>query len=244
MSLPRLVLAPRQLAERTLRLTGPELYHCRSLRLKVGDALLVTDGQGREVQATLVRWERRAVELELGADTDRNPESALRLTLYQGLAQGGKLEWVLQKATELGVSRFVPVATARSQAGRGSGPAPQQKRWEEIVRQAARQCGRVRLPEVAPPMTFAASLQALPEGARGLIFTGDAQTPEAWTEGPAPGEVGLWVGPEGGFTAEELAAAREHGLRVVRLGPRVLRTETAGIAAVVLVQFIWGDLGA
>jgi 16S rRNA (uracil1498-N3)-methyltransferase len=246
MSLPRLVLTPRHLAERSLRLTGPELYHCRSLRLKVGDALLVTDGQGREVQAKLVRWDRRSVELELGADTGRNPESGLRLTLYQGLARGHKLEWVLQKATELGMSRFVPVVTARSQVALPmAGPAPQQRRWEEIVRQAARQCGRTRLPEMNPPLAFSASLADLPAAALGLILTEDPIDP-AWAaggfSGPAPREVGVWIGPEGGFTPEEQLAARQRGLRAVQLGPRVLRTETAGLVAVVLAQFLWGDL--
>lgn len=248
MSLPRLVLTPPQLAERSLRLTGPELYHCRSLRLKIGDALLLTDGQGREVQATVVRWDRRSVELALGADTGRNPESALRLTLYQGLARGAKLEWVLQKTTELGLSRFVPVVTARSQAGPGSGPAPQQKRWEEIVRQAARQCGRTRLPEVSPPVKFSDSLRELPGTALGLILSEDPAA-ASWAaagladSGAAPREAGIWVGPEGGFTPEEQAAALARGLRAVRLGPRVLRTETAGVAAVALAQFLWGDLG-
>jgi 16S rRNA (uracil1498-N3)-methyltransferase len=245
MSLPRLVLTPRQLDERPLRLTGPELFHCRSLRLKVGDTLLVTDGQGREVQAKLVRWDRRSVELELGADTGRNPESGLRLTLYQGLARGHKLEWVLQKATELGLSRFVPVVTARSQVALGSGPAPQQRRWEEIVRQAARQCGRTRLPEMSPPLAFSASLDDLPAAALGLILTEDPLDP-AWAaagfSGPAPREVGVWIGPEGGFTPEEQRAACQRGLRAVQLGPRVLRTETAGLVAVVLAQFLWGDL--
>ncbi|MEW6516947.1 MAG: 16S rRNA (uracil(1498)-N(3))-methyltransferase [candidate division FCPU426 bacterium] len=246
MSLPRLVLTPQQLAERSLRLTGPELHHCRSLRLKVGEALLVTDGQGREVAATLVRWDRRFVEIELGAETGRNAESALSLTLYQGMARGSKLELVLQKATELGLSRFVPVVAARSQGAWAPGPHPQQRRWEEIVRQAARQCGRTRLPEVSPPLTFAASLEDLPAGGLGLILDEDSAAPAlnaTGLVGQAPKTVGLWVGPEGGFAPEELALARQRGLRTLGMGPRILRTETAGIVAVALAQFLWGDLG-
>lgn len=245
MSLPRFMLNARALSRQPVVLTGADARHCRSLRLQVDDPILVSDSVGGEFHARIVRFLKHGVEVRVGEASCHTSESSLTITLYQGFAKGSKLEIVLQKTTELGVTRVVPLLTERSQVKPREDRDQRGKRWQEIIRQAARQSGRTRVPILDSPCTFDRSLEEKADNALGLLFyekADDAEAPLAQL--PPPRAVALWVGPEGGFTPAEITAARQHGLRIAGLGPRILRAETGGIIAVTLAQFLWGDLGA
>ncbi len=222
------------------------------LRLGPGARLVLFDGSGAEWEAELASVEghgrsgRHAATARLVRRRQPAVEPALRLTLYQALLKGEKLEWVLQKGTELGVARFVPMVTERTvRAGHGATPSPERlERWRRIVVEAAEQCGRVLIPAVCPPVPFAAALRR--SGRAILCWEGERVQPfaralaEALRAGGAEAaptaspELGLFIGPEGGFTAGEVEAARAAGVLPASLGPRVLRAETAAIAAATL----------
>jgi len=210
----------------------------RVLRRRPGDGLTLFDGRGREARAVIVEATRRGpvrVRVEAVADVDR--ESPLRIELVQGLARGERMDWVVQKAVELGVDAIHPVWMQRSEARTAAG-AGRVRRWREIVAAACEQSGRTRLPALGEPCPVedlelrAACRLALQPGARGGLA------------GRAPGNaVALAVGPEGGLDERDLDALAGLGFEPVAFGPRVLRTETAGVAAIAALQALYGDLG-
>jgi len=225
---------------------GGELAHrlARVLRLAPGDRVVLADGSGREFEVELTAVSQRSVSAVVVAEAVAPPEPALELVLYQSLIRGQRFELVLEKGTELGVSRFVPLVSERSQVRpeRESGRA---ERWRRIVLEAAEQCGRGRPPTVEPPSSLSEALAAAP-GLRLLPWEGErAQGLRSLLRGPGerPAAVSLFIGPEGGFSQEEVEVARKHGAAVVTLGRRILRSETAGIVAAALVMHELGELG-
>jgi len=247
MTRPRFILTPEQINARPVLLCGSDAHHCHTLRLQVNDQVYIADGRQKEYVARIVRFLKHAVELELLEPTGRDPESFLPITLYQGFVRGSKLDLVIQKTTELGIRRLVPVISTYSQMKSKPEREGRLERWREIARQAVRQSGRIQLPEIALPCTFVQSLSQISKSTVGIILSENPTANKSWKNQLArissPQTVAIWVGPEGGFTAEEIAMARERGIHSVNLGPRILRSETAGIVAVSLAQFIWGDLG-
>jgi 16S rRNA (uracil1498-N3)-methyltransferase len=246
MGAPRFILTPQILSSEPVRLTGPDAKHARVLRLQPGDEVELSDGQGRAWRAQVAHASPQGVELKALQVMDVYTEPSLQVTLYQGMARGDKLELIVQKGTELGLARLVPVLTAHSQM-RLEPDSPKRLRWQEIARQAARQCGRTRVPEIAAPLTFA---QAVAEGRSAdaaVMLCEHAGAEDAWKRRLAAHRtarlVSLYVGPEGGFTPAEIELAQKAGVACVSLGPRILRAETAGLAAVALALFQWGDLG-
>ena len=215
----------------------------RVLRMNAGDVLTVFNGDGYDYAATLVSVGKREVIIRIGEREEVANESPLPLTLAQGVARGEKMDLIVQKATELGVARIVPLFTERSEVKLD--PARAEKRlqhWRAVAASACEQSGRVRVPEVMPALSLqswlenlddndALRLALLPEGtlrARELRF----------------GASGGWlvVGPEGGLGERDIAALREAGFQGLQLGPRILRTETAGLAALAALQALHGDL--
>lgn len=247
----RIVLSETVAAQRPLTLTGSAWqYAARVLRLRVGDVLRISNGQGREWVARIAASERNSFVLDCLEEIVSRTESPLAIHLFAGLTKGAKLEWVVQKTTELGVHRLVPVVCERSQVKPHAERTHKGERWREIARQASRQCGRVQLPEISAPVTFAESLAESGQDGPNLLLDpgktvekncGVFGSPANCPGGP-PRTARIWVGPEGGFTAEEVAAGVAAGLALLGLGPRILRAETACIAAVTLVQWHWGDL--
>ena len=217
----------------------------RVLRLRSGAALTVFDGRGGEYAATLELAGRGAATVEIGEHRVIERESPLRITLLQGLARGERMDWVVQKATELGVQRIVPVATARSvvqlDAERGS---KRTDHWLAVAAAACEQCGRNTLPEIAAPLALEAALrEAAATGLRLALHPDSGESLRNVLEvDPARPEVALLIGPEGGLDEAEIALTMQAGFRVVHLGPRVLRTETAGVAALAALQCLAGDL--
>lgn len=222
---------------------GPAAHLGRVLRLGVGDACVLFNGDGHDHDARVVAAGKRDVSVAIGAARPVANESPLAITLLQGIARGEKMDLILQKATELGVAAVRPLHSQRSEVkldeARG---AKRLAHWQSVVISACEQSGRAVVPHVAPPEPLAAAIRGLPEGGLRLILDPEATetcATLAWSPGT---QVVLAVGPEGGWSPldrEQLAAGGFHG---VRLGPRILRTETAGLAAIAALQARFGDL--
>jgi 16S rRNA (uracil1498-N3)-methyltransferase len=214
----------------------------RVLRARPGEPVVLFDGSGAEFAAEVVTASRRKVEIAVGTRRDVNRESRLELVLLQGICRNERMDWVVRKATELGVAAIRPVQTERSlvklDPARVAGRI---EHWRAIAISACEQCGRNVLPDILPPLPVTAALSAH-KGAAGVLL--DPQAAHGLEKlHPAPGPLCLLVGPEGGLDERERAAARAAGYTGIRLGPRVLRTETAALTGVTLLQARFGDLG-
>ena len=247
MRLPR-VFVEGPLAEgREMALPEQAAQHLLAvLRLRAGAPLVVFDGRGGEHPARLLEAGRGGARIELGAHRAVERESPLAVTLLQGLARGERMDLVVQKATELGVARIVPVAAARSVVQLADARAARRvAHWQAVAVAACEQCGRNRIPEVTAPLPLAEAcrLAATEPATRLWALDAEGGVPLAADPPPPGGRVALLVGPEGGLTEEELEVAALIGFGRVRLGPRVLRTETAGPAALAALQALAGDFG-
>jgi 16S rRNA (uracil1498-N3)-methyltransferase len=220
------------------------LHLTRVLRLDVGAPLTLFDGTGGEYAATLER-DGKKVWARVGAFDAVERESPLDVTLLQGIARGERMDLIVQKATELGVARIVPVFAERSVV---KADAKQRERklghWQAIAVAACEQCGRNRVPAVGEPRGLGDAIGALPEdSARCLLAPDGGETLAAFAERTRGRPVVLLIGPEGGIADNEQQFARANGVVTCRLGPRILRTETAGLAALATLQAIAGDFG-
>ena len=224
----------------------------RVLRLRAGDAVTVFDGRGSEHAARIERAARGAVEIGVGEALETVPEPTLAIDLAQGISRGERMDLVVQKAVELGVRSITPLGSARSVVRLdGERAASRLAHWRAVAAGACEQCGRATVPEIRPIRDLGDWLgDGLGDGrgedaatfARLMLDPQAAHGPGALAA-PADG-VTLLVGPEGGLEPAETRAARAAGFEPVRLGPRVLRTETAAIVAITAVQLLWGDLDA
>ncbi len=220
----------------------------RVLRLAVGRELHVFDGAGNEFEALLIEASRRGARVRLGAAVVAAPASPLRVLMVQALARGEKMDLILQKATELGVSAIQPVSTERSEVRLDAERSGKRlTHWRGVIIGACEQCGRADLPVLHDPMPlrdWLAAYAADAEAAGSLRLFMDpygASLPDALPSEHSQVAV-IVIGPEGGFGAADVAGLQHAGFKPWRLGPRVLRTETAGLAALAVLQSRWGDL--
>ena len=244
MQIPRLYVdSPLAAAGRITLPESAARHVSRVLRLGAGDALTVFDGRGGEYRAMLVRVSRGGVEVEVGAHDPVDRESALAVELGQGLCKGDRMDLVVQKATELGVKTIRPVVCERTVVKLD--PARAERRvahWRAIAVHAAQQSGRTRVPEVADIGDLGAWLAGADAGPA-LVLSPRAGASLSGLPPPAPARpVRLLVGPEGGLSPREVERAGAAGFAGLRLGPRVLRTETAALVALAALQACWGDL--
>ena len=222
--------------------SGPAAHAARVLRVTVGDMLMLFDGEGREAAARVmeVRGGQVLVDAAVADNVDR--ESPLALTLVQGISRGERMDLVVQKATELGVSRLVPVLTERSVVKLDAGQAAKRlQHWQGIVAAACEQSGRTRLPVVESVVSLGVWLArpAAPQEARFLLHPGSGTRVR---DLPALRAATLLIGPEGGLSPAEHHQALAAGFTDLSLGPRILRTETAALAALAALQVTAGDL--
>jgi len=260
--MPRIFIPNIPTKENQISITGEKAkYLTTVLRYKKGEELIVFDGEGNCLRTNILRADRKEVIAEVLERFACDTESPINIILVQGLLKGQKMDMVIQKATELGVKEIIPVITERSQ------PRETRKvaRWRKIAEEASRQSGRSMIPLVYEPKEFNQFLVQLNQLRRngetekgrhgrmyGFIFweEGGISLKEAVpkislshirrvTDSP----IYLVIGPEGGFTKEEIAIAKEKGFIVTTLGKRILRAETAAISAITIVQFLLGDLG-
>jgi 16S rRNA (uracil1498-N3)-methyltransferase len=242
MSAPRFHVAVALTPGARLALPESAAHHAaRVLRLRVGDRVTLFDGRGGEYAATITAVDRRAVEVELGAARAIERESPLAVTLVQAVSSGERMDLTIQKAVELGVAGIQPVTSERSVV-RLAGERAERRaaHWQQIAISACEQCGRNRVPEVRPLAPLAAWLATSPPAAQRWLLWPEAGT--GLRDLPRPeAAIELLVGPEGGLTESEAERARAAGFRPLRLGPRVLRTETAAPALLAALQALWGD---
>ncbi len=242
----RVFVRPEAVQGERVRFDAAEAHHLRRvLRLRAGALVEATDGAGQVYRVRLTALEPGGGWGAIEAAIRPAAESPCAITLAQAALKGDRMRWLVQKATELGVARIVPLASARAVRRPGPADPPAGERWRRIAREAVKQCGRVVVPVVDPPRPFAAALAEAPQHDAAWLFAPEGGEPLA-TVAPAagrPARMLLLVGPEGGFAPEEVGQAREAGLRLVSLGARVLRGESAGLVAVALCQYLFGDLG-
>ena len=225
-----------------------EAYHLsRVLRLTPGDTIHAVDGMGTEYTVRLEVVSTKAASGIILAQTRAVTESPLSLTLAQGVPKGDKMEWVVQKATELGVKRIVPLLTERVVVRLDpSRWRERARRWQRVAKEAAKQAGRGEIPTVEHPLPLVDFCTNPPEADCAICFwEGEARgLREILDEISPPRSALLLVGPEGGLALNEVEALRAKGFLSAGLGPRILRTESAGVAGVTLLQYLYGDLGS
>ncbi|MFZ1643539.1 MAG: 16S rRNA (uracil(1498)-N(3))-methyltransferase [Candidatus Contendobacter sp.] len=242
MRIPRLYLPVPLTVGTTVALNDNAFNHAvRVLRLKPGAALILFDGAGGACAATLADVGKRDAWARVAEALPGEVESPLWVVLAQGVSRGEKMDYTLQKAVELGVAVIQPLFAERGGIGlTGERLARKTQHWHGIVIGACEQCGRNRLPQLREPLPLAEWLRQSVEPGLRLLLDPLAEQGLRGLE-PPTGVVTLLIGPEGGLSSAETAQARQAGFTGVRLGPRVLRTETAGVAALAAVQALWGD---
>jgi 16S rRNA (uracil1498-N3)-methyltransferase len=212
------------------------------LRLGEGDALVIFDGNGREYDATVERVSKAGVRVKLGPSRALDRESPLEVTLAQGISSGDRMDYTIQKAVELGVHAIQPLTTERSVVRLDAARAGKRiAHWRSVAIAACEQCGRNRVPEIAPVSTLGNWLGSLAAGALRLTLSPKGAVTLAAIQHDTAASIILLVGPEGGLAPREEDDALSAGFTAVRLGPRVLRTETAAVAALAALQTMWGD---
>jgi 16S rRNA (uracil1498-N3)-methyltransferase len=244
--MPRVYVRPEAIDADRVRFDAAEAHHLRRvLRLRSGALVEATDGTGRLYTVRLGGLDAEGAWGTIETRTEPVRESPCAITLAQAILKGDRMSWLVQKATELGVARIIPMETARVVARPATGATGRHARWERIAREAVKQCGRVVVPTVTPPRAFDEVLREIPAQDAAWVFWEGGGQPlaAAGREAGARARLLLLVGPEGGFTSEEVARAGAAGARRVSLGPRILRAESAGVVALALAQYLFGDLG-
>lgn len=227
-----------------VNLPAPAADHVlRVLRMNPGDPITLFNGDGHDYAAVIVAAGKRAVTVRIDASRQLANESPLHLTLAQGVARGEKMDLIVQKATELGVARIVPLLTERSEVKLDAARAEKRLlHWRAVAASACEQSGRAHLPQIIPTIPLAAWLSALGDGdSLRLALLPDADRSARDLRFTAAGGI-LVVGPEGGLGERDVGALTAAGFAGLRLGPRILRTETAGLAALAALQALHGDL--
>jgi 16S rRNA (uracil1498-N3)-methyltransferase len=243
--MPRIYIPPERIGGAEISLQSREArYILAVLRLGPGDEVTVFDGEGREYRTALFDDYEGGVYLSIQEELNPERESPVRITLGQGLLKGEKMKFVIQKATELGVDRIIPIVSSRSiPLVEGERETLRIERWRRIAQEAAKQCGRTVVPEVA---TIHELGDFLSQGeGTGLILWEGEPTPlrEVIEKIDPKGGITLLIGPEGGFSEEEVSTAQGSDFLVAGLGQRILRAETASLSVLSILQHRFGDLG-
>lgn len=242
MPIPRFHCANRLGPGQTLDLPPEAAHHAaRVLRLAPGDAVILFDGHGGEYVGKIVRSGKEGVAVKTGDWCERERESPLEVRLAQAVSAGERMDFTLQKAVELGIRHIQPLLSERCKVKlAGERLERRVRHWQNVVVAACEQCGRNTVPTVAEPLPLLDWLWQRPEGEAGLLLSPLAESALSALPRPA-GPLTLLIGPEGGFSHDEAAAAIAKGCTPVRLGQRILRTETAALAALAAMQALWGD---
>ncbi len=242
MNLPRFYCPEALSPGAHIDLPEPVARHAvRVLRLPPGASVVLFDGRGGQYEARIEQIEKNRVGVSLGPWLDVECESTLAVTLIQAVQSGDKMDFTIQKAVELGVAGIVPVDSRRSVTRlSGERAAKRMAHWQGVAESACEQCGRNRVPQVASLEKLENWLaRPAPDAGLRLILAPDAEF--ALADLPPARQVQMLIGAEGGLDPQEIRAAKEAGFQAVRLGPRVLRTETAALAALAAMQALWGD---
>lgn len=239
---PSLVTGPE------VSITGSEAHHIKNvLRLKPGDGLKLFDGTGFEYEAAIVRVSATKVTVEIHGKAKATVPSGVQIMVAQAFLKEKKMDDLVRKLCELGMAQWVPFFSSRSIARPDAKRlAGRVQRWQRIATEAVKQCRRIDTPEIANAVSFEEMLAFGNNCNLKIVFYENESDPLTRDFAPTdrpPGKILLMLGPEGGFTEKEIHQLRENGFITAGLGPRILRAETAAIAAVTLVQYLFGDMG-
>lgn len=209
------------------------------LHLQPGEQVMLLDNSGDEIAASIASVNKSAVTVQLHERRPGKSDPPVRIILCQGLLKSARFEWILEKGTELGVSVFFPILCRRSTSGLEDAGTAKMQRWQRIITEAAEQSGRSRLPELLPIRTLKDALATIPSGALALMPWEEEHgvTLREALKSSTALTVIIFIGPEGGLTIEEVRQAQHHGAHIVSLGSRILRAETAALAAVANVMY-------
>jgi len=241
MRIPRIYTEQHLLANSTVQLeAGPSAHIAKALRMRVGDAVILFNGEGGEYRSSISALEKRHVELQIQDYDRREPESPLVLELGIAISRGDRMDWVIQKATELGVASITPLMTERTEVKlKGERAEKKHSHWQQVIISACEQCGRNRLPSLHHLVDVNDWLPRVDAQRKFVLHHRDDA---ANKQEQQPKSAAILVGPEGGLSDREIAVAVDTGFEALTLGPRVLRTETAPLAAVAILQSRWGDM--
>lgn len=228
-------------SEKNILLNEQNRHHVMNvMRYKQGDTCYVFDGEGHEVKAKIIRLTKKEVELEILETIENNKESVLKIHLFQALCKGEKMDWLIQKSVELGVTEITPMMTERCEV-KLSHERLEKKvaHWQSIMISAAEQSGRAVLPVLHPRISLPEALTNS-DDALSLLFSPSSLS--SWPVRPIhPKKINIFIGPEGGFSEAEILFAEKKKIPCVTLGKRILRTETASLAIIASLQTVWGD---
>ncbi len=243
MRIPRIFTQQPLSAQSEVELeSAPSAHIARAMRMGVGDALTVFNGQGGEYAALITAVSKKAVTVTIGDFRNIELESPLAIHLGIAISRGDRMDWVMQKATELGVSRVSPLLTQRTEVKlKGERADKKIQHWRQIGIAACEQCGRNQLPLIEPLQTLPDWLAATKDETK-LVLHHRALRAEPTNTERKPTKVSLLIGPEGGLSDLEIGMAEQAQFQALRLGPRVMRTETAPLAAIAILQSRWGDM--
>jgi 16S rRNA (uracil1498-N3)-methyltransferase len=243
----RFFIAPGEVKKASPVINGAEAHHISGVfRLKPRDHILLIDGTGIEYEAEIVMCAKTGVQVSILRQHQPSTESGGKITVGQGYLKDKKMDMLIRHLTEIGITRWIPVVTEFSVPNPDrKKTAARHERWEMIAREAVKQCGRTRVPEILPPLSFSEALETSRDTDIKMTFYEKETTPLAKTGagiGGNPSHIFVFIGPEGGFSDREIAAAKAGGFISASLGPRILRAETASIAACTLIQHLFGDM--
>ncbi len=256
MAMQRFFVSPEAFERQPVVLTGPQAHQVRRvLRMRLGERAVLLDGRGWACEGLLIAVTETDVRFQVSQRWQESGEPRTQITLLQAVLKGERFGWVLQKGTEVGVSAFMPVICERNVVDDMEAVEDKRERWERIIQEAAEQSGHAFLPQLLPAQLFQQAVQpsSLPGKAgaspplRLLLWEGEQ---EASLNGALAGcnfasgaRIQVLVGPEGGFTEEEVRLARSYGIRTITLGPRILRADTAGVVAAAIILHEAGEMG-
>jgi len=240
--MPRFPITPGQIKNEIATITGPDYRHIVNvLRLRPGSSLTLFGQDGIEYLGEITEINRREVKVLIKGSGRPETESRLNIILLQGIPKGDKMDWIVEKSTELGVTTIIPVITERSQVKESR----KIQRWQRIADESIKQCGRVKAPNILKPLTFNGAIKLCNNSSLKLIFYEKSKNNlrQEFKDITQPiNNIRLLIGPEGGFSEAEVELARGEKFIPVGLGPRILRTETASIVALSILQFLFGDI--
>lgn len=238
----RFPISSRHIANQEATIKGSDYRHIvKVLRLKPGDKLVLFDESSFEHVGKIAEINKTEIRVEILSSAKANAESDTKITLLQGIPKGSKMDFIIEKATELGVSSIVPVVTERSQVRQTN----KAMRWQRIATESSKQCGRVTVPKIHDFVGFDQTKFYSRDSDLRLICHQDSETNLIHYINTTPQPtmtISIFIGPEGGFSEPEIELAKEMGFSPVGLGPRILRTETAAIVVIALIQHILGDI--
>jgi 16S rRNA (uracil1498-N3)-methyltransferase len=220
----------------------PSHHLIRVLRARQGEMVTLFNGDGHEYLAEILDENPKHSQLQVKQKTKVDNESSLHITLLQGISRGDRMDTCIQKSIELGVHSIIPLLCQRTGANlKGERAEKKSTHWQQIAISACEQSGRCIVPDIQPAINFSQGLQAIDSKHKLILAPGAANSISTIVRPEK--EVYILIGPEGGFTQEEIEQAIGHGFTAISLGPRILRTETAGPACIAIAQALWGDLG-